>query len=326
MLPAWLDEGLRAALLKDGIPLLEQLLEDPGLAIPANQPQPGEKVHAQRPRQIDTLLGLVRVRRNYFYLPAQEEEQSGQGRCPLDEALGLIDGHSAGLAKMMCRAGAMASGYEAASADLKAYAGLEVEGRQIQRVVNLMAPDIQAHARRAAPARVSKAVEVFYVAVDGTGVPMLPEETQGRAGKQEDGSAKTREVKLGCVFTQAGCDQEGRPLRDPDSTTYVSGFGPAKDFGPIIRAEAVRRGMALAARVVLLGDGASWIWKLARLCFPFAVQIVDFFHACEHLTLLAEKLFGAKTQKAKDCQARWRAYLEVDQVGAVIAEARSWMK
>lgn len=305
---------------------MEQLLEDPGLILPGKERRPGEKSHPERPRQIDTLLGLVRVRRPYFYQPAAEGEETGRGRFPLDEALGLIDGHSPGLAKMMCRAGAMASGYEAASADLKAYAGVEVEGRQIQRMANLLAPDIQAHARQAAPARPAQAVPVFYVAVDGTGVPMRPEEVRGRAGKQEDGSAKTREVKLGCVFTQKGCDEEGRPLRDPDSTTYVASFAPAQDFGPLIRAEAVRRGMALASVVVLLGDGASWIWKLARLCFPFAVQIVDFFHACEHLTTLAERLFGAKTEKAKDCQARWRAYLEVDQVGAVIAEARRWMQ
>jgi hypothetical protein len=168
-------------------------------------------------------------------------------------------------------------------------------------------------------------VEVFYVSVDGTGVPMLAEELEERAGKQEDGSAKTREAKLGCVFTQQSTDEEGRPLRDPDSTTYVSSFAQAKDFGPLIRAEALRRGMALATVVVLLGDGAAWIWELARTCFSFAVQIVDFFHACEHLTTLSEVLFGKGTDQAQEYQDRWRAYLEVDQVGALIAEAQVLM-
>jgi hypothetical protein len=229
------------------------------------------------------------------------------------------------MAKLMCRAGAMASGYEAASADLKAYAGLEVDGRQIQRMVNLKATEIQDYARQSPPVQEIKPVEVFYTSMDGTGVPMVIEELEDRPGKQEDGSSKTREVKLGCVFTQQKTDQDGGPLRDPDSTTYISSFAESKDFGPLIRTEALRRGMALATIVVLLGDGASWIWEIARTCFSFAVQIVDFFHACEHLTTLTETLFGKGTDQAKDYRYRWQAYLEVDQVGALIAEAKGWL-
>lgn len=310
---------------KDGCRLLEDLLQDPALEIPGNQARAGEKVHPHRAKEVLTVLGPVTLKRGYFYQPASEDQTQGQGRCPLDEALGLIDGYTPGMAKMMCRAGAMASGYEAASADLKAYTGLEVEGRQIQRMVDQMADDIRAYGQKAPPAREVKPVEVFYSCVDGTGVPMMPEEVQGRAGKQEDGSAKTREVKLGCVFTQQSTDEEGHPLRDPSSSTYVSSFACAKEFGPLIRAEALRRGMALAKVVVLLGDGAAWIWELARTCFPFAVQIVDFYHALEHLTALTEVLFGAKILLAKEYQARWRAYLEVDQVAALIQEAKAWM-
>ena len=154
---------------------------------------------------------------------------------------------------------------------------------------------------------------------------MMAEEVQGRAGKQEDGSAKTREVKLGCVFTQQSTDDEGQPLRDPASSTYVSSFACAPDFGPLIRAEALRRGMALATMVVLLGDGAAWIWEIARTCFPFAAQIVDFYHALEHLTALTDLLFGTKSVLSKEYQARWRAYLEVDQVAALIREANTWI-
>lgn len=191
------------------------------------------------------------------------------------------------------------------------YTGLDVEGRQIQRMVQLKSAPIQAHARSCAPVQSPKAVSVFYASVDGTGVPMMTEELKDRPGRQEDGSSKTREVKLGCVFTQQTTDAEGQPLRDPDSTTYVASFQTARDFGPLIRAEALRRGMGLALRVVLLGDGAAWIWEIARTCFPFAVQIVDFFHACEHLTTLSELLFGKRTGPAKEQQSRWRAYLEV---------------
>lgn len=321
---AWLDEGLRIALHKDGCRLLEELFADPNLEIEGNECRPGEKCHANRIKGLETVLGAVRLERSYFYQPGTGEEE-GQGRFPLDQALGLINGYSASMSKLMCRAGAMASGYEAASADLKAYAGLEVEGRQIQRMVNLKGEQIQSYARQSPPVVPVKPVDVFYASVDGTGVPMMAKEVEDRPGKQEDGSSNTREVKLGCVFTQQSTDEEGLPLRDPDSTTYVSSFAQSKDFGPMIRAEAFRRGMALARVVVLLGDGASWIWVIARTCFSFAVQIVDFFHACEHLTSLAEALFGKGTEQAKDYQYRWRAYLEVDQVAAVIVEAKGWL-
>lgn len=321
---AWLDQGLLVALHKDGCRLLEQLLSDPNLEIQDNDCRPGEKCHPARIKEIDTVLGTVQLKRAYFYKPETKEDEPS-GRFPLDEALGLINGYSAAVAKMMCRAGAMASGYEAASADLKAYAGLQVDGRQIQRMVNLKAADIQSYARQSLPVQELKPVEVFYTSMDGTGVPMLPEELKDRPGKQEDGSSKTREVKLGCVFTQQKADEDGSPLRDPDSTTYLSSFAESKDFGPLVRAEALRRGMALAAVVVLLGDGASWIWEIARTCFGFAVQIVDFFHACEHLTSLAEALFGKGTELAQDYRYRWQGYLEVDQVRSVITEAQSWL-
>jgi hypothetical protein len=66
-----------------------------------------------------------------------------------------------------------------------------------------------------------KPVSKMYVCMDGTGVPVVKKETAGRKGKSEDGEAKTREVKLGCVFTQTGVDHDGYPVRDEGSTTYT---------------------------------------------------------------------------------------------------------
>jgi len=54
---------------------------------------------------------------------------------------------------------------------------------------------------------------------DGTGVPVVPKETEGRAGKQDGQPAHTREAKLGCVFTPTTVNEEGYPVRDEDSTT-----------------------------------------------------------------------------------------------------------
>jgi hypothetical protein len=165
---------------------------------------------------------------------------------------------------------------------------------------------------------------VFYLEGDGTGIPVRPEETEGRKGKQEDQSAKTREVKLGCVFTQTQEDEEGNPIRDDESTSYVATLKPAAEFGALLRAEAFRRGLALAKLIVFLGDGAAWVWELARVNFPGAVFILDFFHAAEHLEWLAAALFGEKTDTAKAQWEQWAKVLkeQPDGLEIVLRQAR----
>jgi len=119
---------------------------------------------------------------------------------------------------------------------------------------------------------------------------MTPAETEDRAGKADDGRARTREVKLACLFTQTDVDDDGYPIRDPDSTSYVATFEPAASFGPLVKAEARRRGLDHIRQPVILGDGAAWIWNLATEHFPEATQIVDLYHAREHLHTLANTL------------------------------------
>ena len=113
------------------------------------------------------------------------------------------------------------------------------------------------------------------------------------------GPAKTREVKLGCVFTQTGLDEKGRPVRDQGSTTYVGAIETSEEFAGRIFAEAIRRGSRRADKTIVLGDGALWIWNLADEHFPGAIQIVDLYHAREHLSELAKILYGPGTPKAK---------------------------
>jgi hypothetical protein len=165
---------------------------------------------------------------------------------------------------------------------------------------------------------------VFYVEGDGTGIPVRPEETVGRKGKQTGQRAKTREVKLGCVFTQTKDDEEGKPIRDPQSTSYVATLQPAAEFGALLRTEARKRGLALACLVVFLGDGAAWVWELARVNFPMAVFILDFFHAAEHLKWLAQALWGENTEQSKTQWERWAKLLkeQPDGLDRVLREAR----
>jgi hypothetical protein len=127
--------------------------------------------------------------------------------------------------------------------------------------------------------------------MDGTGIPVVKKETEGRQGKQEGHPAHTREVKLGCAFTQTSWDEEGYAIRDPDSTTYIGAIETAEEFGKRLYLEVWKRGWRRAEKKVAIGDGAEWIWNLAQQHFPGAVQIVDQYHARQHLCELAHKLY-----------------------------------
>ena len=191
---------------------------------------------------------------------------------------------------------------------MKVLAGLEVTAKSVERTAEAVGEDI---ARRECeeidkaiqlnlPVVLGKPIPVLYVEMDGTGIPVVKKETVGRQGKTDGQPAHTREVKLGCVFTQATYDKEGFPIRDPDSTTYTGAIETAEQFGKRIYLEAYQRGWERAAKKVVLADGAEWIWNLADLHFPGAIQIVDLYHARQHLWELARKLYpnDAIMQKA----------------------------
>lgn len=307
--------GLREALLKDGRAVLEALYNQPDLSVPDDASRPGEKCHPDRVKNLQTLFGPITVRRHYYYDP-----QCQTGRFPLDQALGLIQSFSPALVRLCARAAAK-EGYASASADLLAQAGVAIESRQIQRLVNLVAPAVAAQLETSTPTSTDP-IPILYAEVDGTGVPMVAKELAGRSGKQADGSAKTREVKLGAIFTQTKTDEEGLPVRDHQSTTYVGGFEAAPDFGTRVRDEARRRGLGRAAKVVFIGDGAAWIWELARGNFPMAILILDLYHALERLHELCDGLYGKDTPWAVRMKQTWTAMLKGDQVDEVIAAAR----
>lgn len=310
-----IELGLRESLFKDGCRLLEQLLTNPALNIPENTSRPGEKCHPERRVKVRSIFGQFDLPRNYFY-----DEARQQGRTPLDEALGLINGHSPALRRLACLAAAR-EGYEAASHDLQALAGIALEGRQIQRLAGWAGPQIGSQLEAGA-VQDPTPIPVLYVEVDGTGVPMVAEELAGRPGKQPDGTAKTREVKLAAIFTQTRCDAAGLPQRDYGSTTYVGSFETAEDFGLRARREGQRRGSGRALRTVFLADGAPWAWELKRLNFPNAIEILDLYHALERVHNLCQGLFASPVL-AEEKARLWSDQLKNDQVVEVISNARN---
>jgi hypothetical protein len=283
----------------------------------AYQPKPGQHYKGRRPLQVQGLFGSFELLRDYYYHVGKKE-----GHYPADAALGLEVAYTPALARLMCLEGADETSYQKAAQHLEETGGIPVSGRQIQRVVQRVGGAAQAWQERDAQPG-GKAVPVMYVSADATGVPMRKEELVGRAGQQEDGSAKTRSPYLGCTFTQHQTDEEGHPVRDYDSTTYVSSFGSIDEFGPVLRQDAIRRGLALALQVVLLIDGAEGLANMGRLCFPGAIQIVDFYHAMLHASQVLVALLGSKEHPDfKKRLGHWARRLLNDKVEQLIGQAR----
>jgi len=311
---AALERDLLAALKHDAARWVEQLLNDPALAFKNNQPQADEENYGQRPKAVLISLGWITLRRSYYYSATR-----GEGRFPLDAALGLVESYSPGVVRWACRAAALAGSYQAASQDLLTYAGLEIDARQIQHLVAQMAPAMNRWREAQGPVFNPAAGDIFCVGTDGTGAPMRRRDLRGRKGKN-GGKARTREVKVGTVFTHRKPDKpDQRPERDYASTSYIAAIVSASQFGPLLRAEAIRRGIAKARVVVFLGDGAVWVWKLARINFPNAVCILDYYHACEHLSLLSDTLYGESSKLAKKRFRQWRKALLKDRIEQIVS-------
>jgi len=272
-----------------------------------------------RVKEVLTILGPVSYKRSMYQCP-----DCGAVRYPGDEVLDVEDTtRSPGVRRMMARAGSNDT-FKEAKEDLRIYAGIEVSAKDIERVAEGTGEAVEVWRKQQSTIEdnATPPVPWLYISYDGTGVPMVPQETEGRKGKQSDGSAKTREVKLGCVFTQTTVDKEGRPVRDPDSTSFTGAIETAEEFGWRIYGEAVRRGLYGAQKVVVLGDGAQWIKNLAEMHFPQAIQIVDLYHAREHVANLCKILFKDDEKRLLSYREKWWIYLDGGMSQKIIAEAK----
>ncbi len=316
--------ALRRTLHQVGGRLLEQLLNADGggyrgAHLPCGQGHQATFVEYRR-KELLTVLAPVRVQRAYYHCGP-----CGAGVIPKDQTLDIVGtSFSPGVRRLMGRVGSKEA-FADGRRDLEELAGISVPTKAVERVAEALGAQVEAVARQEREAALAgKIVPLqpspkLYIAIDGTGVPMVPRETAGRPGKDETGTAKTREAKLGCLFTQTRLDAKGRPLRDEASTTYVGAIESAEAFGPRLYAEAVRRGVQRAARVIVLGDGAVWIWGLAEEHFPGATQIVDLYHAREHVAELGKLLYGPGSGEATRWTAARTEDLDAGEVERVVA-------
>ena len=289
--------AIRESMHQVGGVILEKVVNAEGRGYRGTQLDCGQghpaKFVEYRQKQLLTVLGPVRVERAYYYC-----EECGLGVVGRDEELDIVGtSFSPGVRRMMGRVGSKES-FQEGQQDLKELAGVEVTSKQVERVSEQLGEQVASWRAPACPTNDStqlvclKSIPKLYITYDGTGVPVVARETEGRRGKQSL-QAKTREAKLGCVFSQTAVDPQGQPVRDEHSTSYVGAIETAEAFGTRIYAEAVRRGLEHSQLVIVLGDGAPWIWKIAEEHFPGALEIVDLYHARQHVAELAKLVLGS---------------------------------
>ena len=240
--------------------------------------------HGRHEKTFASALGFLRLERAYYHCARCQ-----RGFCPRDRSLGLtLASLTPGVLRMTASAAALVS-FQESSGLLRELAGVEVSAKQVERVAEALGAEIAADEQKSVE-KTGPGAPTLYLGMDGTGVPMRPSEVAGRAGKQADGSAKTREAKLVTVWSAESRDAEGKPRRDPGSITYSAGIESAatrdtrpelSDFAARVQREATRRGFGEATRRVVLGDGSAWIWNTTSELFPDATQILDRFHAKE---------------------------------------------
>ena len=317
------EKAIRSSVQEMGGRVLEKLLNADGGGYQGSHIECGQGHQAEfvayRSKNLVTVLSPVEVERAYYHCAT-----CGQGRIPKDEDLDIVDSSfSPGVRRMMGRVGGKEP-FDEGRRDLEELANVVVKTKAVERVSEAIGQQIERASLRERQAALSgklesmEAVATLYVAIDGTGIPVVSREAEGRKGKDETGRAKTREVKLGCVFTQTCLDDQGRPQRDDQSTTYVGAIETAEEFGSRIYAEAVRRGLKRAERVVVLGDGAVWIRNIAEEHFPGAIQIVDLYHAREHLADVGKIVYGPASSKSKDWAAGRIEQLDAGNIEAVL--------
>lgn len=328
-----LETGLRAHALRIAASVLAaQLNGEHGDHDGAHQPCPcgaQARFAGRRSRRIVSVLGPLELVRAYYHCAV-----CGEGFFPRDEALGIAHAHlSPGVQRMVGAVGAAVSFDEGAQL-LHELAGICVPARQVERYAEALGEEAARYEREAVQAPSTTPAQTMYLGLDGTGVPMRAEALQGRRGKQADGSAKTREMKLCVVWTAETRDADGHPTRDTGSVRYSAAIESAESkdvakhlapFAQRVEREARRSGFATAARQVAIGDGAAWLWNIVDECFPSAIQILDKFHAKQHVHEVGKEVFGADSDLGREWIKQRCTELDAGQIDALIQaiEAKS---
>jgi hypothetical protein len=269
----------------------------------------------RREKTFHSVLGPLRLSRAYYHCAA-----CGHGWSPRDSAWGLTNSSlSPAVQRMTALVGALVS-FQEGSLLLKELAAVELPAKRVERCAEALGEEVAADEKQnLEPMEQTPLPSTLYLSLDGTGIPMRRAELAGRAGKQTDGSAKTREVKVCAIWSAETQDAQGRPVRDEGSVTYSAAIESAamrdtdqqrSEFTDRVLREVMRRRFTQAPRTAAVADLAPWIWNTTRELLPRTTQIADRFHVKQHLSSLAKCLYPVDAQQAK----AWaqRRYEELD--------------
>jgi hypothetical protein len=276
----------------------------------------GESAVYQRQRsgQTKTLLGTITLPRAYYLCP-----HCHRGHCPLDEQLGFCaGGMSAGLDELLALMGAQCPFAEAAQlvGKLTLVAvcanGCRAATEQLGQLIDEAEAAEMARVWAGEQPRAAPAVAVpmrLYSSMDGTSVHI-----------EEEGFC---EIRLGAVYTTQPTRSPTHPqrlqIRAQASSFYVD-FDEVETFGNQLWLEATRRGVSEAQEVIVIGDGAHWIWRIAEEHFAQATQILDWYHVTEYVWKCAAALYGEGNDLAKAWAKDRLDELWAGQVQTVLAQ------
>lgn len=272
----------------------------------------------QRPAQVTTLLGPIRIWRSY-YLCAE----CGHGQHPLDAQLQFAAGsRSAALDELLALLGATQDSFVQAAQVLEQLTLVHVSANTVRDATLQLGTLLQSHqaAPHAQPApslpgcpSARPCPSRLYITMDGV-----------LAHLHQPGWS---ELKVGCCYqTRSRVARAGveRVEIRAHSASYVTALEQAQSFGWRLWEEALRRGVLSSDEVVVLGDGAHWIWNIAQTHFPRAIQILDWYHASEYVWNAASAIWGeASPERASWAQAQLELLWE-SKVQAVLVELERW--
>jgi hypothetical protein len=326
-----IEMAVRSAMHRAGAAALTELLQFP---VPAAEQRSiacscGQRAQYRelRSKTLLTAVGKADLSRPYYLCP-----HCHSGQSPVDGELDVENTTmSPGVRRMLAAVGQEAP-FDHGRRQMKLLANLEVTAKAVERTAEGIGADIAARQREEMQCATrgelpmvpsGPPIPILYAQIDGTGLSVVEKETVGRKGKTEGQPAHTREAKLGAVFTQTKWDDEGYAIRDPGSTTYTGAIETAEEFGNRMYVEAWNRGWSRAEKKVVIGDGAEWIWNIAAQHFPGAIQIVDLFHAREHLWELARKLYPNQEAEQKRWMTIHQEILDDGRIEELVAALRS---
>ena len=247
----------------------------------------------QRPARVLTVLGAVSIVRAYYHCP-----QCRRGHAPLDRQLGYCAGStSAGLEEVLALLGATADSFEEAVTLLDKLTLVRVCPNLARAATERLGASVQAAEQQA----VAAAWGPGPLPVAATTPPRLYVSMEGVLLQTDQGG---REYKLGTAYTTAtrpSRDHPGQVEVHAQELSFVGDVTDAATFGQLLWCEAARRGVLTAEEVVVVADGAHWIWNLVAEHFPEATQIVDWYHASQYVWKVAHAVYGEGTPRAR----RW---------------------